>query len=125
ALAEASVQLDYQLVAYAHKLLRAPGTVPGDPGTGTVPEMGTVPGGCPADADALPFDPDRAMRILAFLDRRRGRGTGRGRRKGPPERSFDEAVASVLAKIEAIERHEKGKREAPPIRHSREGGNPD
>ncbi len=65
---------------------------------------------CPPDEDVA-FDPDKAMRILAFIDRRRGGRTTRGRRKGPPERSFDEAVASVLAKIAAIERHEKMKRE--------------
>ena len=32
--------------------------------------------------------------------------------KGPPERSFDEAVQSVLAKIEAIERHGEPKKRA-------------
>ncbi|TMJ18289.1 MAG: hypothetical protein E6G92_00045 [Alphaproteobacteria bacterium] len=89
ALKEASIQLDYRLAAHAHMLLKAPGAAdePEDDGT--------------------PFDPDKAMRILSFLDRRRGGGTTRGRRrKGPPERSFEEAVESVLAKIEAIERHE-------------------
>ena len=47
-----------------------------------------------------------AIRILAFLDSRKGGRTRRGPRKGPPERSFEQAVESVLAKIEAIERHE-------------------
>jgi|GEM_PF-1752043 len=106
ALAEASVQLDYQLVALAHNLLRAEGmgTVTFTRGGASFPRRERE-SDCPPDA--LPFDPDRAMRILAFLDRRRGRGTTRGRHKGPPQRSFDEAVASVLAKIEAIERHEQ------------------
>lgn len=92
ALRTAEIRLDYELVAHAHDLLRRPG--------------GPVGEDEPED-DGTPFDPDKAMRILAFIDRRRGGGTTRGRRrKGPPERSFEEAVESVLAKIEAIERHE-------------------
>jgi hypothetical protein len=90
ALEEASIQLDYRLVAHAHILLKAPAEA-----------------GAEAAADEAPFDPDKAMRILAFIDSRRGGRTTKGpRRKGPPERSFEEAVESVLAKIEAIERHE-------------------
>jgi hypothetical protein len=92
ALAEAGVTLDYALVAHAHVLLRDP------------KELGIETEG------AAKFDPVTAMRILSFLDRRRTGGTLRGRRrKGPPERSFEEAVESVLAKIAAIERHEKWK----------------
>ncbi len=125
ALDEASVQLDYALVAFAHRLLR---TEDAEMGTdaGDCEGMGTVTftrggagfphsvreGDCPRESDCpLPFDPERAMRILAFLDGRRGRTTRGRRRKGPPDRSFDEAVASVLAKIEAIERHEAMMRE--------------
>lgn len=104
ALAEASIQLDYALVAHAHKLLRRPGDAVEE-------EMGTVTSDCSLEeADDIPFDPDKAMRILGFIDRRRSGRTTRGRRKGPPQRSFDEAIASVLAKIEAIERHEQRKR---------------
>ena len=110
ALEEASVRLDYELVAYAHASLRRPDEAADEMGTVTFMSDGARSprlereSDCPPDDDVL-FDPDRAMRILAFLDRRRGRETGRGRRKGPPERSFDEAVASVLSKIEAISRH--------------------
>ena len=106
ALEQAEVRLNYRLVAYAHALLRPPGG-----------ETGAEPDGGPP---AMPFDPEAAMRILAFLDRRRDGGTTRGRRKGAPERSFDEVAASILGKIEAIERHEAmyGKRadggDAPP-----------
>jgi hypothetical protein len=50
------------------------------------------------------------MQIIGFLDRRKEgglrRARGHGRDGGLPDKSFDEAVASVLAKIEAIERHE-------------------
>ena len=110
ALDQAEVQLDYKLVAHAHALLRRPGEV--------CEEGDETP-------DDIPFDPDKAMRILAFIERRRGGRTTRGRRKGPPERSFDEAVASVLAKIAAIERHGKKKREegtlSPPGRGKGEG----
>jgi len=89
AIDEASAALDYRLVAHAHALLRAPG----EPSPEGEPE--------------LPFDPEAAMRILGFIDMRRHGRSGRGRRKGPPERSFQEAIDSILAKIEAIERHEK------------------
>ena len=100
AIAEAEIVLDFALVAHAHRLL---GTGTRDcPAGDEAEEMGTVTSDCPQEAD-------KAMRILAFIDRRRGGRTTRGRRKGPPERSFDEAVASVLAKIAAIERHEKRK----------------
>jgi len=92
ALKDASVQLDFQLVAHAHALL---GTEPADKT-------------CRPD---VPFDPEAAIRILAFLDRRRDGRTGRGRRKGAPQRSFEEACESILRKIEAIERHEQWQRE--------------
>jgi hypothetical protein len=91
ALLAAEIQLDYKLVAHAHALLRRPA----DRDEG--------------EEDDVPFDPDKAMRILGFIDRRRGGRTTRGRRKCAPERSFDEAVESVLAKIDAIERHQKMK----------------
>jgi hypothetical protein len=92
ALDEASVQLDYELVAHAHSLLRRPGDAREEGGE---------------EDDGVPFDPEAAMRILGFIDRRRSGRTTRGPRKGPPERSFAQAVESVLAKIAAIERHEK------------------
>ena len=92
ALDEASTRLDYKLVAHAHALLRRPGD--------EADETEEI------DED-VPFDPVMALRILGFLDRRRGGRTTHGRRKGPPERTFAQAVESVLAKIAAIERHEK------------------
>lgn len=88
ALQEASTRLDYALVAHAHALLRRPGEE-WEPG----------------EAD-ISFDPKSAMQILGFIDARRAGRTGRGRRKGPPDRSFEEAVESILGKIEAIEKHE-------------------
>lgn len=90
ALEEASVMLDYDLVAYARALLRRPGEAA---------EAGE-------EVDDTPFDPEMAMRILAFLDRRKAGRTGGRQRKGPPERTFEEAVESILAKIDAIEKHE-------------------
>ncbi|HYI47802.1 MAG TPA: hypothetical protein VEX35_04980 [Allosphingosinicella sp.] len=103
ALQAAAVQLDFALVAHAHFLLRRPGEE----------GVGTVASNCPHEADA-PFDPAMAMRILSFIDARRFGRSVRGRGKGAPERSFDEAVESVLAKIEAIERHEAMKGERGP-----------
>jgi hypothetical protein len=88
ALDAAEVQLDFKLVAHAHALLRRPAER----------EDG--------DEEDIPFDPDKAMQILGFLDRRRGGRTAGRPRKGPPERSFEAAVESITGKVEAIERHE-------------------
>ncbi|MEO7828084.1 MAG: hypothetical protein ABIR60_13180, partial [Allosphingosinicella sp.] len=88
ALREADVKLEYKLVAHASALVRRPDEPPLE------------------GEEDVPFDPAMAMKILAFIDARKGGRTVRGRRKGPPERSFEEAVESILSKIEAIERHE-------------------
>jgi hypothetical protein len=87
ALAAAEVMLDYRLVAHAHALLLK---------TGEAEEE---------EIEAVPFDPEAAMRIIGFLDRRKAGLTGK-RHKGAPERSFEEVVESIMSKIEAIERHE-------------------
>ncbi len=83
----AGVMLDYRLVAHAHALLLKRGEA-------EEPEI-----------DAVPFDPEAAMRIILFLDRRKA-GRAGGRHKGAPERSFEEVAQSIMRKIEAIERHE-------------------
>lgn len=90
ALAEADVALTYRLAAHAHALMRPPGEA----------EAAGI------EEAAVPFDPAMAMKILAHLDARKYGRSGKGRRKGPPERSFRQACESILAKIEAIERHE-------------------
>jgi hypothetical protein len=87
ALDAADVMLDYRLVAHAHALLLK---------SGEAEEQ---------EIEAVPFDPEAAMRIIAFLDRRKAGRSG-GRHKGAPERSFEEVVESIMSKIEAIERHE-------------------
>jgi hypothetical protein len=92
AIGEAEIALDFALVAHAHRLLRPEA----EKGTRTFSRKST----CPPD-------PVAAIRILSFIDRRRGGRTTRGSRKGPPERSYEDAVASVLAKIEAIERYDR------------------
>jgi len=97
AIEAASVRLDYALVAHAHNLLRS--------GEGETEVMGTV--NCPLEEFEQPaFDPVMAMRIIAFIEARRFGRTARGRRKGAPERSYEEARESILKKIEAIERHQ-------------------
>ncbi|HEY0314346.1 MAG TPA: hypothetical protein VGC56_17870 [Allosphingosinicella sp.] len=88
ALEAADARLGYRLVAHAHALLRPPGEA------------------LPEGEEEVPFDPKAAMQILGFLDARKSGRTRRGPRTGPPDRSFDEAVESVLAKIEAIEKHD-------------------
>jgi hypothetical protein len=107
ALEEASVRFDYSLVAYAHKLLR---TADAD----DVEEAEDVEDAAGEAGEAVPFDPMLAMRILTFIDARRSGRTARGRRRGPPERSFEEACESILAKIAAIERHEAMVKEGNP-----------
>jgi hypothetical protein len=90
ALDEADVALTYKLAAFAHALMRAPGEA----------EAAGI-------EEEAPFDPAMAMKILGHLEARKYGRSGKGRRKGPPERSFEEACRSILAKIEAIERHER------------------
>jgi hypothetical protein len=92
ALQTASVRLDYTLIAHAHALLRRPGEAEEDG---------------EEDEPRVPFDPAAAIRILSFIDRRRAGRTARGPRRPAPERTFAQAVESVLAKIAAIERHEQ------------------
>lgn len=109
AVREADVKLEYALVGHAHALVRRPDR-----------EGGEREEAEEEDDDGPPFDPALAMKILAFIDSRRNGGRVRGRRKGPPERTFEEAVSSILGKIEAIERHEKLVEE----RRRRSGGEP-
>ncbi|MET1111885.1 MAG: hypothetical protein ABWX67_10210 [Allosphingosinicella sp.] len=90
ALNEADVVLTYKLAAHAHALMRGPG----EAAAAGIEEAETE------------FDPVMAMKILAHIDARKYGRSGKGRRKGPPERSFGQACESILAKIEAIERHE-------------------
>jgi hypothetical protein len=89
ALEEASISLDHGLIAHAHALLRRPGEAS---------EAGI-------EEEEVPFDPKEAMRVLSFLDARKGGRTVRGPKKGPPERRYEEARDSILRKVEAIERH--------------------
>ncbi|MGA9581339.1 MAG: hypothetical protein WBR13_05155 [Allosphingosinicella sp.] len=90
ALAEADVNLTYRLTAHAHALVRRPGEAQA---------LGI-------EEEEVPFDPVTAMKILSHIDARKYGRSGKGRRKGPPERTFAQACDSILAKIEAIERHE-------------------
>ncbi|HET9637754.1 MAG TPA: hypothetical protein VFP12_00935 [Allosphingosinicella sp.] len=101
ALNEADVALTYRLAAHAHALMRRPGEA----------EAAGI------EEEAVPFDPAMAMKILAHIDARKFGRSGKGRRKGPPERTFSQACDSILAKIEAIERHEK-------LMKAREGDSP-
>ena len=86
---ESDIELEYKLVGHAHSLIRRP-------------DEARLEG-----EEEAPFDADAAMRILHFLDRRRAGRLGGRPRKGPPERTFEQAVESILAKVEAIERHRK------------------
>jgi len=128
ALEAAGIRLEYALVAHADALLR------GGPGTPAEAEGEAAKGAADgsehsagAESEA-PFDPERAMRILGFLDRRRAGRTARGPRGGAPERGFAEAVESILRKVEAIERHEKSSRQSgtlPRAEGEASGGEPE
>ncbi len=88
--------LVHRATAYAHSLLRRPGEAKA----------------AGIEEEEAPFDPVMAMKILGHLEARKYGRSGKGRRKGPPERSFEQACRSILAKIEAIERHEKQSHES-------------
>jgi hypothetical protein len=105
AFAEADVTLTYRLTAHAHALVRRPGEAKA----------------AGIEEEEVPFDPAEAMRILARLDARKYGRSGKGRRKGPPERTFEQACRSILGKIEAIERHEAWVKERED-REKEEGG---
>jgi len=96
ALDEASDDLEYALAAHASALVRRA-------------EEGAEGEAADAARDGVaiaePLDPIGVMRILSFIDARRARRIGRPR-KGPPEKSFEDAVESILRKLDAIERHE-------------------
>jgi hypothetical protein len=97
AMEEASDALEYALVAHASALL----------GGAEGAERGHSYTSVPSDeAGTVRFDPIGAMRILGFIDARRARRIGRAR-KGPPEKTLDEAVTSILRKLDAIEKHKK------------------
>jgi hypothetical protein len=108
ALEAASDDLEYALAAHASALARRAESEAGaegeeDCGGGRLAE-GEAPG---------PFDAIGVMRILGFLDARRARRIG-PRRKAAPAKTLDQAVESILRKLDAIERHE--------ARYGRPGG---
>ncbi|MBV9930832.1 MAG: hypothetical protein JO013_07790 [Alphaproteobacteria bacterium] len=100
ALEEVSDELEYALVAHATALARG---AAGDAGDEAAAGDAAIDGGAAA---AVPRDPIGAMRILSFIDARRARRIGRAR-KGPPEKTLEEAIDSIMRKLDAIERHEK------------------
>jgi len=100
-LEEAEIRIEYRLAAMGSDIAAAgPGRSDGSDGG-----MGTVTSDCPPEA--LKFDPDIAFRFLKWReDKRRGHGHRGRARKGPPQRTFKEAVDSVLSKVKAISRHD-------------------
>ena len=109
ALAEADVALTYKLTGLAHALLRRPGEAA---------QAGI-------EEEEAPFDPVMAMKILAHIDARKYGRSGKGRRKGAAEKSFEQSCRSILDKIEAIERHEQMMAERRARRAGESGGNGD
>jgi molybdenum-dependent DNA-binding transcriptional regulator ModE len=101
ALEEAEVALEFRLAFQGNMILNeAP---PGE-------QAGTGAAGEPA-AEPAKFDPDLALRFLKWRQQKKtGRDPRRGRHKGPPDRSIEEAVDSILRKVEAIERHRARKK---------------
>lgn len=110
-LEDAEVELEFRMVQ----------ALAGNPGV----DEGLAPAGAPREATrgtpagapaARSLDLDAALRFLKWrADKRNGGGRrDHRRREGLPERTFEEAVESIMRKIEAIERHEalEKKREA-------------
>lgn len=123
ALEDAEVRLEFRLACWASPVPRQEEAVAGEMGaviadeTGTAgdaDETGTVTSNRPRAqprAGEIPFDPDFALKFLKWREEKRRGGGQRGRaRKGPPQRTFQEAIDSVLGKVAAIERHENARR---------------
>jgi hypothetical protein len=93
ALEDAEYEVEFQVAAEVRRMSRAKG-----------PSQAGI-----AETDR--FDMDAAIRFLKWRDEKRQGYGRRGRsRKGPPDRTIEEARASIRRKIEAIERHENRRR---------------
>jgi hypothetical protein len=106
ALEEAEIAIEFRLAFQGNMI--APEARPCDVAAGEAGASG-------AEGEAAPeptkFDPDLGFRFLKWRQQKKlGRDPRRGSRKGPPERSFEQAVDSVMRKIEAIERHDNRKK---------------
>jgi hypothetical protein len=104
ALEDAEVELEFRMVRElagnrSEEGDHAPAGAPREETRGTPP---------PVAAQERPFDMDAAMRFLKWREEKRQGGGRRDHRRRPqnPDKTFEEAVGSVLRKIEAIERHE-------------------
>jgi hypothetical protein len=107
ALEEAEMTLEFRLVAWANNVGAAererraeerPLTTSAGSGQAS---LGTN------RESTIPFNPEFALKFLKWREEKRRGGGQRGRAIKPHERSFEEAVDSILTKIDAIERHEK------------------
>jgi len=95
---EAEINIEFRLASMGSDL-GAVGLEENDGGARASTALGTN------GIAALPFDPDLALRFLKWRQQKRhGRAAPRG--KSPRERPFEEVVDSIMAKVEAIDRHE-------------------
>jgi hypothetical protein len=113
ALEDAEVELEFRMV---EALAGTPAAAEYGDSYVTVPDEGQLRN-CPPDGGRA-LDMDAALRFLKWREEKR-RGGGRRdhrRTRGLPDRTLDEAVESILGKIEAVERHEarERRREAEP-----------
>jgi hypothetical protein len=109
ALVEAEVMLEFRLATLGNDRCGLDG------GEAAEPVVAAVPA-----ADAPRFDPEFALRFLKWREeKRRGnlRAAG-GRIAAPPD--MDAVRASILRKIEAIERHDRPRQIAAGWTHDRE-----
>lgn len=79
--------------------------------------MGTVTSNCPPEVSScppeVPFDPDFALRFLKWREEKRRGAVNRGAAVAAPP-PIEEVTERIIAKIEAIERHERRRRGGEP-----------
>lgn len=108
-LEEAELRIEFRLASIGSEA---------ETGAGAGDGMGTFGSNPPA-----PFDPDFALRFLKWREEKRtGRGS-KGRRHMRPEPSVEEVRAKILAKLDAIERHE-ARKAAKAAEEARQGQSP-
>ena len=103
ALCEAEVRLEFRLACHGQSVGRWLDEEVGGEGEAAGAETGTVASNCPPE---VPFDPDFALRFLKWREEKRRGAVNRGAAVAAPP-PIEEVTERIIAKIEAIERHER------------------
>jgi hypothetical protein len=123
ALQEAEVRLEFRLACHGQSVGRWM-----DEAVGISPDLeqetGIEPASCSPTpdpslsgredtGDGVPFDPDFALRFLKWREEKRRGAVNRGAAVAAPP-PIEEVTERIIAKIEALERHEQRRRGGPP-----------